>query len=300
MTRIAQTKDTEQVPGSGPGAQYDYEAVEHIMGAHEEIGAGGRRDYAVMKVERAMAALTELAPGSHVLEVGCGGGATTRAMVKARPDLVIHACDLSRTAIRTAQASGGDVPFVVASINDLPYHDASFDAVVFYDVLEHIPDADRSLDEVYRVLRPGGLLAANVPAEGQPGTFEWLRWKLGWRDDLKAYAKGHVQRFTYRGLRAMLRRHGLRPVRWQYSFHILGQVWDFWYYYAQERWGGDPGMPTSSPPTFPRRLRWRLVGRSFGLLQRLGYWESRLLARVPLALSVDLACQKVPARKRSS
>ena len=58
------------------------------MGAGEEIGAGGRRDYAVMKVERAMAALAELAPGSHVLEVGCGGGATTRAMVRARPDLV--------------------------------------------------------------------------------------------------------------------------------------------------------------------------------------------------------------------
>ena len=87
----------------------------------------------------------------------------------------------------------------------------------------------------------------------------------------------------------MLRRHGLRPVRWQYSFHLLGQLWDFWYYYAQERWGGDPGMPTSARPTLPRRLRWRLVGRSFGLLQRLGYWESRLLRARPVALSVDVS-----------
>jgi SAM-dependent methyltransferase len=249
-----------------------------------------------MKVERALATLAGLAPGSRVLEVGCGGGATTRAMVAARPDLVFHACDLSRTAIRTARARGGDVPYIVASINDLPYGDASFDAVVFYDVLEHIPDADLSLDEIYRVLRPGGLLAATVPTEGQPGTFEWLRWKLGWHDDLKAYAKGHVQRFTYRGLRAMLRRHGLRPVRWQYSFHILGQAWDFWYYYAQDRWGGDPGMPTSATPTMGRRIRWRLLGRSFGLLQRVGYWESRLFARVPMGLTVDFACRKVHTR----
>jgi SAM-dependent methyltransferase len=297
MGRITQPKAAEQAPAwLGPGAEYDYEAAEHVMGDYSAAGADGRRDYAAMKVERAMSALAGLAPGSRVLEVGCGAGGTTRTMHAARPDLVIHACDLSRTAIRTALALGGGIPYVVASANNLPYQDASLDAVVFYDVLEHLPDADRSLVVIYGVLRPGGLLAATVPAEGQPGTFEWLRWKLGWRADMKAYAKGHVQRFTYRGLRAMLRRHGLRPVRWQYSFHILGQVWDFWYYYARERWGGDPGMPTAAPPTMVRRLRWRLLGRGFGLLQRLGYWESRLLARVPMAMAVDFACRKVPAR----
>ena len=296
MGRITQPKAGDGAPaGLGPGAEYDYEAAEHVMGDYPAVGEGGRRDYAAMKVERALAALSKLASGSRMLEVGCGGGATTRAMIAARPDLVIHACDLSRTAIRAARAQGGEIPYVVASATALPYRDASFDAVVFYDVLEHIPDADRSLEEVFRVLRSGGLLAATVPAEGQPGTFEWLRWKLGWHSDLKAYAKGHVHRFTYRGLRAMLRRHRLRVVRWQYSFHILGQAWDFWYYYAQERWGGDPGMPVPGVhPTVARRLRWRLMGRAFGLLQRLGYWESRLLAQVPLAMTVDFACRKVP------
>ena len=282
--------------GVGPGAEYDYEAAEHVMGAYSAVGEEGRRDYAAMKVERAMEALEELPPGSRVLEVGCGAGGTTRAMAAARPDLIIHACDFSRTAILAARNLGGDIPYVVASATDLPYPDSSFDALVFYDVLEHILDADRSLDEAFRVLRPGGVLAATVPAEGQPGTFEWLRWKLGWRADMKAYAKGHVQRFTYKGLRSMLRRHGLRPIRWQYSFHILGQLWDFWYYYARERWGGDPGESTTAPPTLLRRLRWRLLGKAFGGLQRLGYWESRLLARLPLALAVDFACRKVPAR----
>jgi SAM-dependent methyltransferase len=296
MGRITQSIAGERATAKlGPGAEYDYEAAEHVMGDYPAVGAGGRRDYAAMKVERALAALSGLPPGSRLLEVGCGAGATTRAMAGARPDLVIHGCDLSRTAIRTALAFGGGIPYVVASATALPYADASFQAVVFYDVLEHIPDADRSLAEVFRVLRPGGLLAATVPAEGQPGTFEWLRWKLGWHADLKAHAKGHVQRFTYSGLRAMLRRHGLRPVRWQYSFHLLGQVWDFWYYYARERWGGDPGMPTAASPTVARRLRWYLLGRGFGLLQRLGYWESRLLARIPLALTVDFACRKVRA-----
>ena len=122
--------------GEGPGAQYDYEAAEHVMGAYSAMGEGGRRDYAAMKVERAMEALAELPPGSRVLEVGCGAGGTTRAMAAARPDLIIHACDFSRTAILAARNLGGDIPYVVASATDLPYPDSSFDALVFYDVLD--------------------------------------------------------------------------------------------------------------------------------------------------------------------
>ncbi|HET9496421.1 MAG TPA: class I SAM-dependent methyltransferase [Chloroflexia bacterium] len=286
--------ETEERSPAGPstGEAFDYEAPEHVIGDYPAVGADGRRDFALLKVERALAALAGLAPGSLVLEVGCGAGATTRALYRARPDLVFHACDLSRTAIRTARALGGGIRYVVASADALPYRDASFDAVVLFDVLEHVPDAEGTLGEISRVLRPGALLAATVPAEGQPGTFEWLRWKIGWHADLKPIARGHVHRFTYRGLRAMLRRHGLHPVCWQYSFHILGQAWDFWHYYALHRWGGYPGAPAAAPPTLLRRVRRYVLGRAFGLTQRLGYWESRLLARVPLALTVDVACRK--------
>jgi SAM-dependent methyltransferase len=293
MTLTTQPKTEERTPaGPGPGEAFDYESPEHVIGDYPAVGADGRRDFALLKVERALAALAGLAPGSIVLEVGCGAGATTRALVRARPDLVFHACDLSRTAISTARALGGGISYVVASADALPYRGAAFDAVVLFDVLEHVPDAESTVREISRVLRPGALLAATVPAEGQPGTFEWLRWKIGWHADLKPLARGHVHRFTYRGLRAMLRRHGLRPLSWQYSFHILGQAWDFWHYYALHRWGGHPGAPTGTAPTPLRRVRLYVLGRAFGLTQRLGYWESRLLARVPLALTVDLVCRK--------
>lgn len=279
---------------------YDYEAPDHVMGDYAAAGAGGRRDFAAMKVERAVAALGGLPAGSRVLDLGCGAGATTRALLAARPDLQIHGCDLSRRAIRVARTFGGDIAYLVGSATALPYADASLHAVVFFDVLEHISDAGRCLAEVARVLRPGGVLAATVPIEGQPGTLEWARWKLGWHADLKAVAKGHVQRFTDYGLRALLRRHGLAPVRWQYSYHPVGQTWDFWYYYAQHRWGGVPGAPTGAPATWARRLRWRALAVSFGPLQRVGYWESRLLARIPLAMAVDFACWKPPCRKQPS
>jgi SAM-dependent methyltransferase len=194
----------------------------------------------------------------------------------------------------------GGAGYSVADATALPFATASLDAVVFYDVLEHIPDAEGCLAEVARVLRPGGLLAATVPVEGQPGTFEWLRWRLGWHADLKAVARGHVHRFRDTSLRAMLCRHGLRPVRWHYSFHLLGQVWDFWYYYAERRWGGVPGAPTTAPATPARRLRWGLLRAVFGPLQRAAYWESRLLARVAPAMAVDFACRKTEGRPAAS
>jgi SAM-dependent methyltransferase len=286
--------DTVESARQSLGAQYDYEAAEHIMGDYQTTRS--RRDFAAMKVERALAALDGLPPGSRVLDLGCGAGGTTRSLVAARPDLAVSGCDFSRAAIAAARSFGDDIPYAVADATALPYADGSLDAVIVYDVLEHIPDVGRCLAEIARVLRPGGVLAGTVPMEGQPGTFEWLRWKLGWQADLKAVAKGHVHRFTNRGLRTLFRRHGLRPVRWLHSFHILGQVWDFWYYYAQHRWGGVPGAPSGARPTRVRRLWWRLLASVFGPLQRVAYWESRLLAGVPLAMAVDFACRK--GRKR--
>lgn len=281
------------------GSTYDYEARDHIMGDYSAVTLGGRRDFATLKVERALAALRALPPGSRVLDLGCGAGATTRAIAAARPDLRIWGCDFSHTAIAVARQFGG-AGYSVADATALPFASGSLDAVVSFDVLEHILDADACLAEVRRVLRPGGLLAATVPVEGQPGTFEWLRWRLGWHADLKAVARGHVQRFRNSSLRAILRRHGLTPVRWQYSFHLLGQAWDFWYYYAEFRWGGMPGAPTAAPATAIRRLRWGMLRAVFGPLQRLAYWESRLLSRISPAMAVDFACRKSRGRPPSA
>ena len=97
--------------------------------------------------------------GRTVLDLGCGGGFMSEALA-ARGAKVIGV-DVSRGAIGVAKrhaASGGlAIRYLVASGEGLPLPDASVDCVVCVDVLEHVRSLDQVLDEVRRVLRPGGV-----------------------------------------------------------------------------------------------------------------------------------------------
>lgn len=96
----------------------------------------------------------------RMLDIGCGGGILAEEMT--RRGYVVTGADLSESSVkaatRHARESGLDIRYVVASAYELPFEDASFDAVVMSDVLEHLHDLPRGLDEAIRVLRPGGLL----------------------------------------------------------------------------------------------------------------------------------------------
>jgi len=114
----------------------------------------------------------------EVLEVGAGTGASAalygpavRRLVLAEPDR--HMRGLLQERV-TALA---DAPIVVspASVEALPFEDASFDAVASFLVLCSVSDVDASLAEIRRVLRPGGRLVflEHVAAETNPGRLRW-------------------------------------------------------------------------------------------------------------------------------
>lgn len=99
------------------------------------------------------------APGrkSWVLEVGCGTGDFAERLA-ALPDLTVTAVDTSERFVELTADRGVDAR--VADIQDLPFHDRTFDAVAAMWMLYHVPDLDRGLAEVRRVLRPGGVFLA--------------------------------------------------------------------------------------------------------------------------------------------
>lgn len=97
--------------------------------------------------------------GKAVLDLGCGGGFMAEALAKRGATVI--GVDPAEAAVDAARAhAGGEglaIDYRVGSGEAIPVVDRGVDCVVCVDVLEHVADVDRVLDEIARVLRPGGL-----------------------------------------------------------------------------------------------------------------------------------------------
>lgn len=95
----------------------------------------------------------------RVLEIGCGLGTDTLQFLRAGAE--VTALDLSPRSVwlahERARQNGHRGLFLNADAETLPFADASFDLVYSWGVLHHTPDTQRAVDEVRRVLRPGGI-----------------------------------------------------------------------------------------------------------------------------------------------
>ncbi len=101
-------------------------------------------------------------PGGKVLEVGSGPGRLAVRLAREAPSMTLTGVDISdamveRAARRAAEASLSErVRFEVGDVAALPLSDGEFDGVVSTLSLHHWSDATCGLDEIYRVLKPGG------------------------------------------------------------------------------------------------------------------------------------------------
>jgi ubiquinone/menaquinone biosynthesis C-methylase UbiE len=97
--------------------------------------------------------------GRDVLEVGCGQGVGARIVYGALSPERYVGVDLDPRMIRRAKSKSGDLPgadFIEADVSSLSLPDASFDLVVDFGILHHVPNWRDALAEIHRVLRPGG------------------------------------------------------------------------------------------------------------------------------------------------
>lgn len=150
-----------------------------------------------------MRRLLPLLPGPRVLNVGCGAGSLTLAMLSR--GLQVSSVDASPAFVEgvaaqvAARYPNADAPVLAADAHHLPFADGSFDAVTCGEVLEHLDDDGRAVAEIARVLRPGGLALVTVPAG--PRRFDWVdEWA------------GHSRRYTVKGLTTLLQGAGFTEV----------------------------------------------------------------------------------------
>jgi ubiquinone/menaquinone biosynthesis C-methylase UbiE len=105
-----------------------------------------------------------------IMDAGCGAGMSTGMFIeKFHPSRVI-AFDYMPEMIARARNKGLPVDFRVGDMRKTGVPDASVDAVFIVMALHHVVDWDRVLREMYRVLRPGGVLLLEEPKEGG---FSW-------------------------------------------------------------------------------------------------------------------------------
>jgi SAM-dependent methyltransferase len=168
-------------------------------------------------------------PGDRVLDLGCGGGRHAYEAYRRGADVI--ACDTSTSELATvttmtaAMRTAGEVTGpaqaqpVAGDGTALPFGSDVFDRVVAAEVLEHIPDDQRALAEIARVLRPGGLLAVTVPA--------WLPERICWRlsDEYHSVPGGHVRIYTRGELAAKLARAGLEVGGHHHAHGLHSPYW---------------------------------------------------------------------------
>lgn len=172
---------------------------------HGRIGISGA-------TARNPALLQKAIPGDDpVLDIGGGTGVAGDAFSPTREYVI---CDASSVA--NAQSSSGlaNRRTVIGNATELPFPDATFGAVLILDVLEHLhrEDIERSMTQVWRVLRPGGRLLIATPNRIS-GPWD-VRRTLPDPDNHRGL---HLNEMSVGDMLRLVRRHGFRALAFQTS-----------------------------------------------------------------------------------
>jgi SAM-dependent methyltransferase len=111
-----------------------------------------------------------------LLDAGCAWGYGTQYFTAKAGE--VHGLDPNRQAIEVAKRRYPRVHFVVSGLEATPFDDASFDAIVSCDVLEHVEDDLACMSELHRLLRPGGVLVLTVPHAGPLSALDPENWAV--------------------------------------------------------------------------------------------------------------------------
>jgi SAM-dependent methyltransferase len=191
---------------------------------------------------------------TRVLEIGCGKGAILGYLQKAGH--VVAGVDVDASALAYCVAPHAQLPVSVASGDSLPFANRSFDAVLSFDVFEHIRDSDRHLKEVRRVLRPGGSYFLQTPNKWTNIPFELLRqWKKFHTGPITSYrtlTQDHCALHSYWQMKRRFSRNGF-----ELSFFDIPVVNEYFKSKMRDYFGpaGRWMLAVANPDRFPMYLR---------------------------------------------
>lgn len=167
--------------------------------------------------------------GSQVIDVGCGAGRHAFEAYRRGADVI--AFDQDEAELSTVEemfagmaesgeaACGASASTMGGDALDLPFPDASFDCVIASEILEHVPEDEKVIWELSRVVKPGGMVAVTVPRRGP----ELVCWALS--DAYHQVEGGHVRIYREQELIGKLRDARLSITHQHYAHALHSPYW---------------------------------------------------------------------------
>ncbi|MFL2715163.1 MAG: methyltransferase domain-containing protein [Gammaproteobacteria bacterium] len=169
----------------------------------------------------------ELNDNGIMLDVGCGEGRHIFGVMQDYPQMKCVGLDMDNASLNKAEEgyqyfesiSNAGAEFIKGSAYSLPFPDESIDLIVCSEVLEHLHEYNDAVDEIHRVLKPGGKFYASVPASWP----EKVCWSLS--KDYQNQPGGHLRIFNQLELVSEIKESGFKFLSSEKFHSIHSPYW---------------------------------------------------------------------------
>jgi len=154
------------------------------------------------RISAALIAQAGIQPGESILDIGCGTGTLALLIKQTNPDTTLYGLDVDPKILEIArqksEKNNETILFQRGLATCLPYTDETFDRVFSSLLLHHLTreDKQQALEEIFRVLRPGGEL--HIADFGQPRDFtmQLISWVTRWFEEVYDNILGLIPDFA--------------------------------------------------------------------------------------------------------
>lgn len=199
----------------------DFQEFYEGEGTEGDDEGGPRISAQQFKVPNILTVLADDDEPDRWLDMGCGGGWILERLLEEWSPKKTVGLDISETRLQEARRRNPSTHFVRAPVENVPYPDDAFDLITSLDVIEHIPDPGKLLDEAHRLAER---LVIKFPIEDTwfdrfQKEFWWPMKRRFRGEDPGDHFEPHLHRFHFEDARQLLRDHGFTIVDEHISEH---------------------------------------------------------------------------------
>lgn len=166
-------------------------------------------------------------PGT-ALDYGCGEGRYIELLNEFFPSTSIFGSDISDTALQIAQTKYPSGKYFTMSDESVNFADNSFDLIISIEVLEHVRNVEKSIQEIGRLLKPEGMVIISTPCANKY-SFEWFQNRLtgGLQPSFDGYGRfatdepAHLRRLNDAHLKSLCSQAGIDIYKIYHRAHLF-------------------------------------------------------------------------------